>query len=108
MWFAEHIAPGKEASEVALPVPLRKVDPKYIAAAAEERIQGMVRLAGVVNGTGRVEGISVLKGIDDRLDHSAAEALGKWEFTPAQRDGVSLAMDVIVEIPFRLAPRAPR
>ena len=108
MWFAERIAPGKDASEVALPVPLRKVDPKYIAAAADERIEGKVQLAGVIRGTGRVEAISVLKSLDDRLDRSATEALGKWEFTPAARDGTPLEIDVIVEIPFHLAPRVAR
>ena len=108
MWFAERIAPGKDASEVALPVPLRKVDPKYIAAAADERIEGKVQLAGVIRGTGRVEAISVLKSLDDRLDRSATEALGKWEFTPAERDGTPLEIDVIVEIPFHLAPRVAR
>jgi outer membrane biosynthesis protein TonB len=43
--------------------------------------------------------------LDDRLDRSAQEALAKWEFVPAVRDGVPVDVDAIFEIPFHLAPR---
>jgi hypothetical protein len=33
--------------------------------------------------------------------------LSKWEFTPATRGGVPVDVDVMVEIPFKLAPRIP-
>ena len=48
----------------------------------------------------------VLKGVDVRLDLSAAEALQKWQFAPAERDGVPVEVDIIAEIPFLLAPQA--
>ena len=47
----------------------------------------------------------VLRQLDDRLDRSAQEALAKWEFTPALRDGAAVDVDAIFEIPFHLAPR---
>jgi len=42
------------------------------------------------------------------LNQSAMEALAKWKFTPASRGGEPVDVDVLVEIPFRLAPRIPK
>jgi len=55
-----------------------------------------------------VGGISLLQHLDDRLDRSAEEALGKWRFQPAVRNGVPVDVDAVFEIPFNLAPRAAR
>jgi protein TonB len=87
------------------PVPLRKVDPKYIPAAADDRVEGKVRLAAVIRKDGRVDTVELLRGLDNRLDRSAAEALGKWEFAPAQLNGVPIELDAVFDIPFHLAPR---
>ena len=84
---------------------VRKVDPKYIAAAAADRVEGTVRLFGVIGKDGHVGGIALLRQLDERLDRSAQEALAKWQFTPALRDGVAVDVDAIFEIPFHLAPR---
>ena len=81
------------------------MDPKYVAAAIDERIEGKVRLAAVIRTHGRVEAVALLQGIDPRLDRSAQEALGKWQFEPALRNGAPVDVDAVVEIPFRLAPR---
>ena len=90
------------------PVPLRKVDPKYVAAAMADRVEGSVRLAGVIRKDGHVDGISLVKHLDDRLDRTAQEALAKWEFTPATRNGDAVDVDAVFEIPFHLAPRPTR
>ena len=87
------------------PVPLRKVDPKYIASAAAEGVAGKVRLFGVIRKDGHVGDIVLLKSLDDRLDRSATEALGKWLFEPALRNGVPVDVDAVFEIPFQLAPK---
>jgi len=108
MWFAEHEQVARQNRGLRPPMPLHKVDPKYIPAAIDERVEGKVRLAGVIRADGRVSEVQLLHGVDDRLDRSATEALLKWEFTPAEREGVPLQVDVVVEIPFRLAPRLSR
>ena len=102
MWYSGR---GTGVGPVIAPVPHRKVDPKYIAQAAEERVEGKVQLLCVIRGTGHVENVELVRGIDDRLDRSAMEALAKWEFSPALRGGEPVDVDVLVEIPFRLAPR---
>ena len=47
----------------------------------------------------------LLRRLDERLDRSAQEALGKWQFEPALRDGAPVDVDAIFEIPFRLRPK---
>jgi TonB family protein len=107
VWFAERVPdPGGVAPrEMRPPEVVRKVDPKYVAAAAADRVEGTVRLFGVIGKDGHVSGIALLRQLDDRLDRTAQEALAKWEFTPALRDGVAVDVDAIFEIPFHLAPR---
>ena len=106
VWFAEREpVAGAAAPQIRAPVVVRKVDPKYIAAAAAERVEGTVRLFGVIGKDGHVGGIALLRQLDDRLDRSAQEALAKWEFGPALRDGIPVDVDAIFEIPFHLAPR---
>jgi TonB family protein len=107
VWFAESRS-GPGGGILRAPSPIRKVDPKYIAAAASERVEGVVRLFGIIRGNGRVESIAVIRRLDDRLDRSAAEALEKWQFEPAMRNGQPVEVDAVFEIPFRLAPRLAR
>ena len=52
-----------------------------------------------------VEHRKLLRHLDARLDATAQEALAKWQFTPALRNGVAVDVDAVFEIPFRLAPR---
>jgi TonB family protein len=109
VWFAEHEPlPGSPHVDMRPPSPLRKVDPKYVAAAAAERVEGIIRLAAVIRKDGHVDEIALIRHLDNRLDRTAEEALAKWEFTPALRNGVPVAVDAVFEIPFRLAPRPGR
>lgn len=105
VWFAEHEQKEGAAGEIRPPVPLRKVDPKYVASAAAEGVQGVVRLSAVIRRTGRVDTIQLLRHLDERLDASAMESLAKWEFEPAVRNGTPLDVDAVFEIPFHLAPK---
>jgi TonB family protein len=104
MWYADRNARERGQAAIAPPVAHRKVDPKYIAAAAADRIEGKVVLACVIGKDGHVSNIEIVKGLEDRLNASAGEAMSKWEFDPATRDGEPVAVDVLVEIPFRLEP----
>ncbi|MGD0870696.1 MAG: TonB family protein [Bryobacteraceae bacterium] len=109
VWFAERdVSPGGPAADVEAPQPLRKVDPKYIASAAAERVEGKVRLWAVIGKDGHVGSVTLLSHLDDRLDQSAQEALSKWLFQPARYDGVPVEVDAVFEVPFRLAPKPPR
>jgi TonB family protein len=108
VWFAEHEQKEGATGDVRAPVPLRKVDPKYVASAAADGVQGVVRLAAVIRRNGHVDTIQLLRHLDDRLDASAMESLAKWEFEPAARNGTPLDVDAVFEIPFRLAPKSSK
>ena len=103
MWYADRSRPeaARSTTPVAPPVAWRKVDPKYVASAVTDRIQGKVRLACVIGTDGHVSTIELVSGLDDRLNQSAEEALAKWEFTPATRHGEPVEVDVLVEDSFQ-------
>jgi TonB family protein len=105
LWYSERNAPPEATASVTPPVVHRKVDPKYIATAVTERVEGTVRLAAMIRKDGTVASVELVHGLDERLDRSAEEALAKWQFAPAMRHGEPVDVDILVEIPFRLKPR---
>jgi TonB family protein len=107
MWYAERTAHEVGLAPVAPPVAHRKVDPKYLASAVADQVEGKVQLVCVIGKDGLVSSIELVRGADNRLNASAIEALGKWEFFPATRAGEPVAVDVLVEIPFRLKALNP-
>jgi hypothetical protein len=54
-----------------------------------------------------VRDIRILDGADDRLDGYAREALARCRFEPALKDGVPVALEAVVAIPFRPRKLAP-
>jgi TonB family protein len=102
VWFAEHQPEPGAPRDMRPPIAVHKVDPKYIPSAAAEHVEGRVRLFAVIGKDGRVGGITVLEHLDARLDRSAVEALAKWEFEPALRDGIPVDVDAVFDIPFHL------
>jgi protein TonB len=107
MWYAARTQREADLAPISAPVAHRKVDPKYTPAAVAERIEGRVELACVINQEGKVSGVELVRGADVRLNQAAEDALAKWEFYPATRQGAPVAVDVLVEIPFLLAPPTP-
>ncbi len=108
MWYAERTPASFTGDGLTPPIPHHKVDPKYVPTAIEDRIEGSIRLTCVIRKDGHIDLIETVKGLDDRLNQTATEAMSKWVFAPAMRNGVPIEVDVLVEIPFRLAPRAQR
>jgi TonB family protein len=108
IWFAERGEESGAGGVLSPPVPLHKVDPKYFPAAIADRVEGKVRLAAVIRKNGRVDSVRLLQHLDDRLDQSAQDALDKWQFEPALRNGQPVDVDALIEIPFRLAPLPKR
>ena len=107
IWFAER-EESEAAGELSPPVPRHIVDPKYLPAAMADRVEGKVRLVAVIRKDGRVDSVSLLRRLDDRLDQSAEDAMQKWQFEPALRDGQPIDVDALIEIPFRLAPKTAK
>ncbi len=83
---------------------LHKVDPRYPPEAVKEHIEGEVILYAIIRGDGSVDSIQIAHPLDPVLDKNAMEALAGWKFTPAQRNGVPVALEAIVHIPFHSNP----
>jgi TonB family protein len=107
-WMVWYATREQSAGKMRAPSPLRKVDPKYIASAVADGVEGVVRLGATIRKDGHVEAVRLLRHLDDRLDRSAMEALAKWEFEPALRDAAAVDVDAVFEIPFRLAPKTSK
>ena len=109
VWFATHEPDiGNPDVDLHPPLPLHMVSARYVNSAMEDRVEGKVRLWAVIGKDGHVGEISLLQRLDQRLDQSAQEALGKWLFQPAVRNGVAVDVDAVFEIPFSLAPKPQR
>jgi TonB family protein len=104
IWYSPRSMDSTALAQLTAPVPYRKVDPKYLPSAVADRVEGKVQLFCVIGRDGKVSSVELVRGADERLNQSAEEALAKWEFYPATRNGQPVDVDVVVEIPFVLAP----
>ncbi len=104
IWYSPRSMDSTALAQLTPPVPFRKVDPKYAPSAISDHVEGKVQLFCVIGRKGTVSAIELVHGADERLNQSAEEALAKWEFYPATRNGQAVEVDVLVEIPFVLAP----
>jgi len=43
----------------------------------------------------------VLRGVEDRLDRFASDAVTQWKFEPATKNGVPVEVEATFQIPFR-------
>jgi TonB family protein len=98
--------PRTAASDLAGPVPLRKVDPKYPPELRTAHVEGEVTLYAIIRKDGTVDSIQLVHGVDSRLDANAMEALAQWKFQPAEKRGEAIDLEAVVHIPFR--SRAPQ
>jgi TonB family protein len=93
-------------SDLAGPVPLHKVDPKYPPELRAAHVEGEVILYGIIRKDGTVDSIQLIHGVDSHLDANAMEALAQWKFQPAEKQGEAIDIEAVVHIPFR--SRAPQ
>jgi TonB family protein len=93
------VDPG--GSELAGPVPLRKVDPKYPPELRTSHVDGEVVLYAIIRKDGSVDSIQLVHSVDPHLDANAMEALAQWKFSPAEKHGEPVDLEAVVHIPFR-------
>lgn len=77
-------------------------EPKYAETARLMRYQGTVVLWLVVNEQGLPREITIDRALGLGLDETAVEAVSKWRFDPATKDGQPVAARINVEVNFRL------
>jgi protein TonB len=85
----------------ATPVPIDSPAPRYPPAALRRGESGTVVLRVHVGADGVPHAVDVVDSSRSRLlDRAAAEAVKRWRFRPAQRDGQAVSGQVQVPIAF--------
>src|SRR5579863_1673943 len=94
---------GSAAAELSSPVATRKVDPAYPLELMKQNVSGTVILYAVILADGTVGRVRVLRSVDERIDRFASDAIAKWQFKPATKNGDPVAVEATFWIPFRPA-----
>ena len=94
---AIHIGEG-----VLAPQKIHAPQPRYTEEARQGRIQGTVILQAVIDASGDVAEIEVLKGLPLGLDVSAIDTVRQWKFKPATLNGAPVAVYLSLLINFSL------
>ena len=83
---------------------LRKAEPKYPEVARRAEREGLVEVEFIVGADGRATDIKVIKEEPKGFGfgEAAIEAVKRWRFTPAKKDGENVPMRVKIPIRFTL------
>lgn len=94
--------PYRVGGGVSAPKALYSPDPEYSEEARKAKYQGTVVLWVVVGPDGHPRDIRVQRSLGLGLDEKAVEAVRQWKFEPARKDGSPVAVQINVEVNFRL------
>ncbi len=87
---------------VSAPRPLYTPDPEYSEEARKAKYQGTVVLWLIVGPDGHPRDVRVARPLGMGLDEKAIQAVRQWKFEPAMKDGRPVAVQMNVEVSFRL------
>ncbi|MFZ1085390.1 MAG: TonB family protein [Terracidiphilus sp.] len=93
----EHVG-GK----VSAPYQINQVEAEFSDEARRAKYQGIVMVAIIVDKLGNPQNPRVVRALGMGLDEKAIEAVMKYKFHPAMREGKPVAVPVNIEINFRL------
>jgi TonB family protein len=87
---------------VSAPRVLSSPSPDYSEEARKNKYQGVVVLMLIVDSNGKPRDVRVARSLGMGLDQKAIEAVRTWRFSPAMKDGSPVAVQMAVEVNFRL------
>jgi periplasmic protein TonB len=87
---------------VLAPKPLATPDPQYTEEARQAKYEGTCVLAMIVGPDGKPRDIRIQRGLGMGLDQKAIDAVRQWRFDPATKDGRPVAVQISVEVSFKL------
>ena len=87
---------------VSAPKAIYAPDPEYSEEARKAKFTGTCVLWLVVGSDGRPKDIRIARSLGLGLDEKAIEAVRQWRFEPAMKDGKPVAVQINVEVSFRL------
>jgi protein TonB len=83
------------------PKKLVHVAPQYPVIALQTKVQGVVILEAILDVTGRVDRVKVLRG-HPLLDDAAIRAVEQWRYTPTELNGVPVPVLMTITVNFSL------
>ena len=92
----------KVGNGVTAPKLLHKVEPSYTEDARAAKYQGTCVLWLIVGPDGKPRDVKVARSLGMGLDQKAIDAVRQWKFEPAMKDGQPVAVQINVEVNFRL------
>jgi protein TonB len=87
---------------VSAPRILDQPDPEYSEEARKAKYQGICILWTIIGPDGHPREVKVARSLGMGLDQKAIEAVKRWKFEPAMKDGKPVAVQINVEVNFRL------
>jgi TonB family protein len=95
--------PANGGGVTSAPRPTYRPEPGYTPAARKAKIEGEVALSIVIDAQGNVTAVKQTSDpLGAGLDESAAATVRTWKFEPARRDGVPVAVKMLVKVTFKL------
>jgi protein TonB len=88
------------AADTEPPVPVRTVAPEYPATMKASNTSGVVVLLCEIDDKGSVTDAKVSKSTNEAFNQAAIEAVGKWKFRPAKKDGHPVAIRINLPVKF--------
>jgi periplasmic protein TonB len=82
------------------PVPVRTVAPKFPEEMRRSGSAGLVTVSCLIDEKGNVTEPKVVKASNEAFAAPALEALAKWKFKPAKKDGAAVAIRVNIPVQF--------
>jgi len=87
---------------VSSPRVIFKPEPDYSDEARKIRLQGVVVVSAVVAPDGRPTRLRIARSLGMGLDEKALEAVNRWRFEPARKDGQPVAVQISIEVDFHI------
>lgn len=87
---------------VSAPIAIKTPEAKYTREARKEKIQGTCIVSIIVDAKGTPENPKVVRPLGHGLDETALASVKKYRFKPAMKDGLPVAVQVMIEVNFKL------
>jgi hypothetical protein len=102
IWFAERSPVQGPPALIRAPAPVRKLTHLGAAGGGSPALpESWVQITAVIDEQGKVQSVMPLPSRNQEASLKAARDVAQWEFRPAVRNGVPVAVEVVIEMSIR-------
>ena len=94
---------GMKKDATLAPKPIYTPEPEFSDKARRAKFQGTALLQTVIDKTGKVSRVRLERALGYGLDENAMERVKTWRFEPATRNGLPVAVEIKIEVSFKLS-----